>query len=77
MMTTTIEDNLFNIFPRQSINHNTNFRSSLTTPDLLNLPRKYNNSNNNYYYKARAFSDILQAQPTRISSSPEGLDLFQ
>ncbi|KAG0989479.1 hypothetical protein G6F29_000960 [Rhizopus arrhizus] len=71
MMTTTIEDNLFNIFPRQSINHNTNFRSSLTTPDLLNLPRKYNNSNNNYYYKARAFSDILQAQPTRISSSPE------
>ncbi|KAG1234193.1 hypothetical protein G6F68_010032 [Rhizopus microsporus] len=71
-----MEDNLFNIFPRQTTNNipPSPFRS-LTASDLLSLPsqRRYtNNNNNSYYYKGRAASDILQSQPTRLKSySPE------
>lgn len=73
---TTMEDNLFNIFPRQTTNNipPSPFRS-LTASDLLSLPsqRRYTNNNNSYYYKGRAASDILQTQPTRLKSySPEG-----
>jgi hypothetical protein len=71
---TTIEDSLFNVFPRHSTNNNS--LRSLTKSELLCLPSQ-KTYNTPYYYKTRASSDILQSQPTRLKTScPEGLRLY-
>lgn len=66
---TTIEDNLFSIFP-QPTKKNLIYRSS-TTADLLNFPKRYDSPKQYDSYKARAFSDIVQAQPRPKVSNPE------
>ncbi|KAG0896050.1 hypothetical protein G6F33_004093 [Rhizopus arrhizus] len=63
---TTIEDSLFNVFPRHSTNNNS--LRSLTKSELLCLPSQ-KTYNTPYYYKTRASSDILQSQPTRLKTS--------
>ncbi|KAI9261081.1 hypothetical protein BY458DRAFT_516231 [Sporodiniella umbellata] len=66
---TTLDSNLFSIFP-QPTKKNLIYPSS-SPSDLLNLPKRYDPPKRYDAYKARAFSDIVQAQPRPKPSNPE------